>query len=52
MAAAAARSKEGFMFRALILAALEVFPWLLRSLTDILPSGVDGDNRGSLDPNG
>jgi hypothetical protein len=34
------------------LAALEVFPWLLRPLTDLLPDSGDGDNRGSLDPNG
>lgn len=40
------------MFRKIILAALEVFPWLLRSVSEILPGDGDGDNRGSLDPNG
>ena len=39
------------MFR-FFLAALELFPWLLRSLTDLLPGSGDGDNRGSIDPNG
>ena len=43
--------KEGLMFRKFILAALEVFPGM-RSLTDIFPSTGDGDNRGSIDPNG
>jgi hypothetical protein len=49
---AAARSKEGFMIRAFILAALEVFPWLLRPVSEIFLADGDGDNRGSLDPNG
>ena len=40
------------MFRALILAALEMFPWLLDPETEIPPSGGDGDNRNSIDPNG
>lgn len=40
------------MFRAFILAALEVFPWLLRPVTEILTANGDGDNRGSMDPNG
>lgn len=40
------------MFRAFILAALEVIPWLLRPVTEILPAEGDGDNRNSLDPNG
>lgn len=39
------------MFR-FFLAALEVFPWLLRPLADPLPGSGDGDNRASLDPNG
>lgn len=51
MSAAAARSKEGLMIRKFILAALEVAPWLLRPLTEIFLTG-DGDNRGSMDPNG
>ena len=44
--------KEGFMIRAFILAALEGFPWLLRPLTEIFLGSGDGDNRGSMDPNG
>ena len=52
ISAAAARSKEGFMFRAFIQAALEVIPWLLRPLTEIFPGEGEGDNRGTLDPNG
>lgn len=40
------------MFRKLTLTILEVFPWLLRSVSEILPGTGDGDNRGSLDPNG
>lgn len=50
---AAARSKEGFMFRTFFFAALEMIPWLLLRVRDIVPAeGDDGDNRGSLDPNG
>ena len=40
------------MFRALILAALEIFPWLPDPETVIPPSEGDGDNRSSIDPNG
>ena len=41
------------MFRIFFFAALEMIPWLLRPLTEIFPTeGDDGDNRGSLDPNG
>ena len=40
------------MFRSFIQAALEVIPWLLRPLTEILPTEGEGENRGSLDPNG
>lgn len=35
-----------------ILAALELFPRLLRSLKETFPGDGDGDNRGSIDPNG
>lgn len=40
------------MFRAFMVAALEVIPWLLRPVTEIFPTGEEGDNRGTLDPNG
>ena len=40
------------MFRAFILAALEVFPEVLRPLAEIFLADGEGDNRGSLDPNG
>ncbi|MFL6201955.1 MAG: hypothetical protein ACJ76J_22500 [Thermoanaerobaculia bacterium] len=40
------------MFRAFFLAALELLPWLLQPVTEILLADGDGDNRGSLDPNG
>lgn len=40
------------MFRALILAALEMFPWLLPPDPEIPPSEGDGDNRNTIDPNG
>ncbi len=47
-----ARSKEGFMFRKFFLAALELFPGLLRPLSGSFPESGEGDNRGSIDPNG
>ena len=41
------------MLRTFFFAALEGISWLLRPLTEIFPTdGDDGDNRGSLDPNG
>ena len=40
------------MIRAFILAALEVFPWLVGPVSEIFLADGDGDNRGSLDPNG
>lgn len=40
------------MFRAFILAALEGISWLLHPLTGIFQGEGEGDNRGTLDPNG
>ena len=40
------------MFRKFFLAALELFPGLLRPLAGSFPESGDGDNRGSIDPNG
>lgn len=40
------------MFRKFFLAVLGLFPWLLLPDTEMPPSAGDGDNRGSLDPNG
>lgn len=37
------------MFRKLVLTVLELAPWLLRPLTEILPGD---DNRGTMDPDG
>ena len=40
------------MFRTFFFAALEMIPWLLRVTRIVATEGDDGDNRGSLDPNG
>lgn len=40
------------MFRNFLVSLLEAVPWLLQPLTEIFVGNGDGDNRGSLDPNG
>jgi hypothetical protein len=40
------------MFRQFILAALELAPWLLDPLREIVQADGEGDNRLSIDPNG
>jgi hypothetical protein len=53
-AVACPRSQEEgiIMFRRFILAALELVPGILNPLFGVLEPDGEGDNRGSIDPNG